>query len=443
MTIKPSTDPGSHEQAVVGNAVLTQACDELRPQAIEMLSALVGFKSVLGEEASAQCYMADCFRRLALQPETFVIDEDKLKAHPGYSPSLMSYEGRENVVGVHRPSGPSHGRSLILNGHIDVVPEGERSLWQSEPFAARREGDRLYGRGAADMKAGIVAYTMAMAGLRKAGYEPAAPVYLQSVIEEECTGNGALSCLVEGYTADAAIITEPVAGMISAQMGVIWLRLDVKGVPAHAKVAQEGIGAIEFAHYLWTALKRLEDEWNAPAARHPIYAEHTHPVNFNLGQLHGGEWTSSVSSHCHADLRIGFYPGWSVAQVRADIEACLASAYDDHPLSERLSYEVNYAGFAAEGCVVDMNTAMVDELQRAHADVTGSTLPVQATTGTTDVKHFNLYAGVPATCYGPSGGGIHGIDEWVSIDSMMQVTRVLAIFIARWCGLNSIASSSA
>ena len=441
MPLKTSDNTTSHPAVDVSDHALTQACDDLQPQAIEMLSALVGFESVLGQEASAQRYMAECFEALSLIPETFGIDEDKLKAHPGYSPGLISYEGRENVVGVHRPLGPVRGRSLILNGHIDVVPEGERSLWQSEPFIARCEGDRIYGRGAADMKAGIVAYTMAIAALRTAGYEPAATVYLQSVIEEECTGNGALSCLVEGYTADAAIITEPVAGMISAQMGVIWLRLDVKGVPAHAKVAQEGIGAIEFTYYLWTALKRLEERWNDADMRHPVYAEHVHPVNFNLGQLHGGEWTSSVSSHCRADLRIGFYPGWSVAQVRADIEACLASAYEAHPLSDRLSYEISYAGFAAEGCVVDMNTDMVAELKRAHVDVTGSNIPVQATTGTTDVKHFNLYGGIPATCYGPAGGGIHGIDEWVSIDSTMQVTRVLAVFIARWCGLNRLEST--
>lgn len=436
-SIGPESARSEHANDVA-DRTLHQACDALRDEAVDMLSCLVGFESTLGNESSAQDYMAMRFESLSLDPQRFAIDEDKLKTHRGYSPSLISYQGRENVVGVHRPQGPVRGQSLILNGHIDVVPEGDRSLWRGEPFTARQDGDRLYGRGAADMKAGIVAYTMAMRALRDVGVEPAAPVYLQSVIEEECTGNGALACLLEGYAADAAIVTEPVAGMMSAQMGVIWLRLDVRGVPAHANVSQQGVGAIEFTHYLWTALKRLEARWNELKHRHEIYAEHEHPVNFNLGRFEGGEWTSSVSSRCHADLRIGFYPGWSVAEVRAEIEACLAQAYDDHPMSERLSYDVSYAGFAAEGCVVDMNSDMVETLRSAHGDVTGTNLPVRATTGTTDVKHFNLYGGMQSTCYGPRGGGVHGIDEWISIDSMMEVTQVLAVFIARWCGLNRI-----
>ena len=190
----------------VTESEILAAVESQRAEAVSLLQALVAEPSLLGDEASAQALMARQFGDMGLEVREFAIDEDKLRDHPGYSPSIVSYEGRRNVVGLHRPAGPVRGRSLILNGHIDVVPVGAERLWARPPFEPWTDGDKLYGRGAADMKAGIVAYTMAMRSLRRMGYEPAAPVTLQSVIEEECTGNGALACLVEGYTADAAII---------------------------------------------------------------------------------------------------------------------------------------------------------------------------------------------------------------------------------------------
>lgn len=165
------------------------------------------------------------------------------------------------MVGIHRPGGPYKGNSLIFNGHIDVVPTGAEVLWTDSPFSGKVDGDRLYGRGASDMKAGIVAYTMAFQALKSLGLEPASPVYFQSVIEEECTGNGALACLVEGYRADAAVIPEPIAenGVMTCQMGVLWLAIEVLGKPVHASVAQTGVGAIDFTMYLFGELKKLEE----------------------------------------------------------------------------------------------------------------------------------------------------------------------------------------
>jgi acetylornithine deacetylase len=412
------------------------AVEAHRADAVSLLQALVAEPSLLGDEASAQALMARQFGDMGLEVREFAIDEDKLRDHPGYSPSIVSYEGRRNVVGLHRPAGPVRGRSLILNGHIDVVPVGAERLWSRPPFEPWIAGDKLHGRGAADMKAGIVAYTMAMRSLHRMGYEPAAPVTLQSVIEEECTGNGALACLVEGYTADAAIIPEPGGDMMSAQLGVMWMTIDVYGVPVHAAVAQTGIGAIDFAHYLVGKLRELEAEWNRPEHRHSMYCQHDHPINFNLGKLSGGEWSSSVSTHCRVDMRLGFYPGIKPAEVRARAEALLRDAHAAHPAAPSVKVEVSYQGFQAEGLVVDLQQPSMQQLMQAHRDITGTTVGTRASTATTDVRFFHLYGNIPATCYGPRGANIHGVDEWVSLSSLQQVTAVLALFIARWCGLN-------
>lgn len=419
---------------------ILDAIASLKGEAVDMLCELVGHASLLGDEAAAQAVMARKFGQLGLKVDEFEIDEAKIRQHPGYSPSLISYNGRRNVVGIHRPAGAATGRSLILNGHIDVVPIGHPRLWTTPPFEPRIDGDRVYGRGACDMKAGIVAYTMAFKALRKLGFEPAAPLYLQSVIEEECTGNGALACLVAGYTADAALIPEPSQEtVITAQMGVMWMAIEVFGVPVHASRAQEGIAATAFAQYLVDELRALERQWNEPAARHPMYREHEHPINFNLGRLSGGEWASSVPTHCRADLRIGYYPGKRVAEVKTEVEALLKAAHARHPHAANVRYEVVYGGFQSEGLVVDMKEPVITTLIQCHQDLLKAQPGRTALTATTDVKFFHLYGKIPSTCYGPTGENIHGVDEWVSIESLQRVAAVYALFIARWCGVNRLA----
>jgi acetylornithine deacetylase len=407
-----------------------------REEAVALLRELVAQPSLLGDEQGAQALMRREFERNGLAVHEFEIDEAKIREHPGYSPSIISYAGRRNVVGTHRPAGPVRGRSLILNGHIDVVPVGAQQLWSRPPFEPVVEGDRLYGRGAADMKAGLVAFTMAFRALARMGFEPAAPVILQSVVEEECTGNGALACLVEGYTADAAIIPEPGDSVMTGQLGVMWVTIDVHGKPVHACTAHTGVAAIDFAQYLVEKLRELEAAWNAPQARHPLYCQHEHPVNFNLGRIQGGEWTSSVPTHCRVDMRLGFYPGVRPAEVRREVEALLQAAWLAHPRHDSVTWSVTYQGFQAEGLVVDMQQPVIGELLRCHHEVTGQEAEQRASTATTDVRFFHLYGNIPSTCYGPRGADIHGIDEWVSLDSMQQVTAVLALFMARWCGLN-------
>jgi acetylornithine deacetylase len=418
---------------------ILDAIASLKGEAVDMLCELVGHASLLGDEAPAQAVMARKFGQLGLKVDEFEIDEAKIRQHPGYSPSLISYNCRRNVVGIHRPAGAATGRSLILNGHIDVVPIGHPRLWTTPPFEPRIDGDRVYGRGACDMKAGIVAYTMAFKALRELGFEPAAPLYLQSVIEEECTGNGALACLVAGYTADAALIPEPSGEcVVTAQMGVMWMAIEVFGVPVHASRASEGIAATAFAQYLVDELRTLERQWNDPAARHPMYREHVHPINFNLGKLAGGEWPSSVPTHCRADLRIGYYPGKKVPEVKAEIEALLKAAHAGHPHAANVRYEVVYGGFQSEGLVVDMKEPVITTLIQCHQDLLKTQPGRTAMTATTDVKFFHLYGKIPSTCYGPTGENIHGVDEWVSIESLQRVAAVYALFIARWCGVNRL-----
>ena len=185
-------------------------------------------------------------------------------------------------------------------------------------------------------------------------------------------------------------------------------------------------------------MRELETKWNEPSNRHPAFAEFDHPVNFNLGKIEGGEWASSVATQCRADLRLGFYPGVTPAEVRTEIEQILATAHAKHPAHESVQYKIRYEGFQAEGLEIDTEQPIIRALANSHRDIIGTDPTFAPFTGTTDVKFFHLYGDIPSTCYGPIGADIHGIDEWVSIASMQQVAAVYALVIARWCGLNSL-----
>ncbi len=180
-------DPGARR-------AILDAVDALRDESVEALKRLVRCPSTLGNEQSALNEMARIYEGLGLAPRRVPTVPAELASHPGFSPPLISYEGRDNVVALHRPR-ERRGRSLVLQGHVDVVPEGAADMWLTPPYQPAIRDGRMYGRGAGDMKAGIVSYVTAFKAMRMAGLQPAAEVQMQSVIEEECSGNGALAAL--------------------------------------------------------------------------------------------------------------------------------------------------------------------------------------------------------------------------------------------------------
>lgn len=413
---------------------IRRAVAALEARAIERLAALVREPSELGHEAGAQERMAGWFAELGLEVDRVPIDLEAIRDRPGFSPPLIDYSGRENVVGVHRPARQS-GRSLILNGHIDVVPSGPADLWTDPPYEPVVREGRMRGRGAGDMKAGIVAYLTAFEALRNLGVAPAAPVYLQSVVEEECTGNGALACLAAGYRADAAIIPEPFQQtLMVAQVGVMWARVIVSGRPAHVLDTSAGVNAIDALYHLCDHLREMVEGWNDPELRHPAWADHPHPLNFNLGRIAGGDWNSTVPPSAAADIRVGFFPGMALHDIRTAIESTVDKALRDDPALAGAEARVEWGGFQAEGCDMDPSHPMMTLLSDIHREVTGDPIESLAATATTDARFFQLYGDTPATCYGPAAERIHGIDESVDLASMMQVATVLALFIDRWCG---------
>lgn len=267
------------------------------------------------------------------------------------------------------------------------------------------------------------------------GFAPAAPVQMQTVVEEECTGNGALATC-EQFKADAVVIPEPFDHMIvTGQLGVMWLTISVQGRPAHVLDTSAGINALDAAYYLVQSLKSLEEKWNEPERRPALWKDFKHPINFNFGTISGGEWPSSVPAYAEFQLRVGFFPDQSVDQVKKEVEETLAEAAK----TKNLVHKVVYNGFQAEGAAFPSpDSEFFKSLGQAHEDVMKQKPSFGALTCTTDGRFFQLYHNMPTTCYGPEAKNIHGIDESVSLESMHNVARVLAVFITRWCQLEKI-----
>jgi acetylornithine deacetylase len=395
----------------------------------DLLVALVEVPTVLGNEEPGQVLMERAFAQCGLAPRSIALDGETIRADPHHSPFSWDVSGKRNITATWPGTGGG-GRSLVLNGHVDVVPPASEALWTAPPFTARRDGDWLYGRGGGDMKAGLVAMTGAVRALRAAGAELQGDITLQSVVEEECTGNGTLQCLLagSGAGADAAVLTEPHHDHLTlAQVGVLWFHVDVRGVPAHAARASSlGYNALDATQAVLAELRALEAELNAQRGEHAWYADVEHPINLNPGVLSGGDWTSTVPAEATLSCRLALYPGQEPAELQRRVEAAVDRA--------DVGATVRYDGFRCEGSVVAADEPVVLALSDAYKMVHGGAAPaLRATTATTDARHF-VRRGIPAICFGPWAEDIHGIDERVSMTSMTQVATVLAHFVMDWCG---------
>jgi acetylornithine deacetylase len=279
----------------------------------------------------------------------------------------------------------------------------------------------------------------AMDALRTAGLAPGADVYVQTVTEEECTGNGALSTLARGYRAEAALLPEPTANTVTrAYVGVMWFRLRVRGVPVHVARAQTGSNAIMSALALVQRLYKLTAEINEGAKAHPWFKEIPSPVKFNPGVIRGGDWGSSTPAWCEVDCRIGLLPGTSLEVARQQVLDAVAGAATDDPFMANNPPEVIWNGFQADGYVLEPGSAAEAVLAAAHEQVFGTKLAARHSTGVADSRMYGLYYGIPGICYGPAGEGAHAFDERVDLANLKRTTLAIAAFIAGWCGTRAL-----
>jgi acetylornithine deacetylase len=404
----------------------------LRPDLIADLGALVSVESVTGNEEAAQDVVESQYRRMSLTVDRWEPSVADLSPWAEHVTAVEDYRGRPNVVGVWR--GQGGGRSIILNAHIDTVEAGELGRWEHDPFGADVVGDRMYGRGTCDMKAGQIANQYAVRILQELGVALKGDVILESTISEEDGGAGALAAVLRGYRADAAVITEPTQlALIPAQGGSLMFRIEVPGRSAHAAVRNEGVSAIEKGACVLNNLLLFEAERNA-SIDHPLYQSIQNKIPINVGTFQAGTWPSSVPERAILEGRAGLVPGEDLQEFKQQfLDRVNAFARQDEWLRDHPPVVTFLTGqFAAAG--VPLDAPILTSLATAHEETTGSRPAVSAVTYGADMRHFIHAGGTPCVMYGPGDVRVaHYSNEYVPISDVLTVASTLALLLCDWC----------
>jgi len=402
--------------------------------AFDLLERLVAQPSTLGREAGAQEVFAAAVADLGFDVIRLPIPDD-IATDPAAGLPRLSYDGRYDVIGER---GPRTGPSLLLNGHMDVVPAEDADRWRDPPFTPVRREGRLYGRGTGDMKGGIAAGLLALRALDSVSTDwLSGRLTFVSVIEEECTGNGTLAAGRAGHTADAAVLLEPTdLGILLGGVGIVWLDIEVTGRAAHAHVASTAVNPILAARPVLDALREFERDLNDEHRRDPdpAFAALDHPYTVNIGTLHAGDWPSSVPAVARLGVRVGHPRSWTADEAIARVGAAIAKATMDDPWLAAHPPVVRPSGFRAEGHALMVDAPLADAMARAHRDAHGAE-PDRFTLGsTTDARYYLNQFGMPALSYGPRAHDIHGTDECVELASVTAVARTLTRFLSVYFG---------
>ncbi len=413
-----------------------------RAEIIRFLQELIQIPSLPGKEGRSQAFLERKLREMGMEVEAWEPDPEELRKDPWFMdyPLLekVGYHGRPVVVGIARGAG--QGRSLMLQGHIDVVPVGDRP-WKHGPWSGTIDGNCLYGRGSSDMKSGIAAMVMAFDCIRSAGLRLKGDVLIESVIDEELGGNGALACVHRGYRADAAIIPEPTGCNITvACEGVLWVKIKVEGKAAHPAAKHQGVCAIEKGIKIYQAIRDLETGRERRAS-HPAFDRREYPsiVPIVVGMFNAGVHRSTVADEANLVCRVGFLPGEDPADVyRQFCDKITETAKEDLWMRDHPPV-VEMIGIPVGASEIPMDHPIVESLKRCQKLATGREAKVNGIPMGSEQRILIERAKTPCAVFGPGKPGIaHMTDECLDpIEDLIIATKTLALTLGDWCGFES------
>lgn len=405
----------------------------------EDLAALVAIPSVTGDEEAAQQALARLAERAGLEVGLLPADPATIAADPDFPG--MEVERTILPIVVGRLPGSRPGRRVMLAGHVDVVPPGDPGRWCSPPFEPVIRDGSLHGRGACDMKGGLVAALEALravsAAVAAAGTEPAGEALLLSVPSEEDGGAGMLAAIRAGHTADVAVIAEPTRlEIVTAQAGAITFRLTVPGRAAHAATRREGVSALDKLFVLHKALRADEAVRNDPATLPPQMQPLGLPYPTIIGKVAGGDWASTLPDRIVAEGRYGVRLGQTADGAEAELRAAIARAcatdewLRDHPAT------VEAAGGRFDSAFLPPDHPLPTGLATAAADVLGRRPRLVGVPYGSDMRLLLDQGRTPTVMFGPGDVRVaHATDEHVSLDEVAACARVLAVWLLRELGV--------
>src|SRR6266480_870339 len=405
---------------------------------IDALRDLLRIQSLTGQEATAQRWLGQHMRQLGLEVDLWTIDVASLQKHsqfPGIEVDRNKSEAL-GLVGTWQQTGGGNRsgyKKFIFNGHIDVVPEGDHANWKYDPWGAELVGGHIYGRGACDMKGGLMAALYAIKAIKDADIPINGSLMIQSVIGEEDGGIGTFASLQRGHVGDAAIVCEPTRlNLIPAQAGALTFTVKVRGKSAHASVRLEGISTLEKYLDIHKALIHLEKERNSEI-KQPLFRKLTLPYPLNIGRIQAGNWPSSVPEELVFEGRIGVAIGEGSETVRHQFEQTLTNLskadlwLSDHPL------EIVWSGGQFDSAEIPMHHYLVKLLKQCIFDLTGNMPEIEGAPYGSDLRLFVNLGRFPALLCGPGDVNVaHTADEFVDVQEVILAARVYILAAIRY-----------
>ena len=411
--------------------------DASRDQAIKLLQDMVSIPSVTGDEAAIQRFMNDYLTGIGLDVDMWETDWEELKKHPGYRPVARGYENRPNIVATLKGTGG--GRSLLLNGHTDVIPVGDGEGWTNNPWSATIKEGRLYGRGSCDMKSGVASHVLAVQYLKELGLTPKGDVYINIVIDEEVSGHGTLDTVMRGYKADAGISGETSDLHVQpACIGRIWFEIEVQGKPAGVQQRYLGISAITLGNKVAAAVQELEDK-RVATVTHPLYPSAIDSLPCLIGSFQAGTYPSAFPATALLKGSIGTVPGEDHEGVKQSLVDKIAECAAGDPWMKDHPPVVRFVGYDAQASEIPRDHPIVDTVSRTYTELTGNKPIISGRQGAADTRFLNEYADTPTVIFGPGSTAVmHSDDEYVSIDDYITSIKVMALSIYDWCNSEAL-----
>ena len=403
---------------------------------IEAIKTIVAVPSLDGSanENRVQEVVADLMRHLGLDVDLWELDFAELSQHPGFSVEVDRPRG-VGVVGSYGRGLP-HAKSLILNGHTDVVPAGELENWHYPPWEAtvnEAEG-RLYGRGALDMKGAVMCGLFAVKAIKDAGVELDGKVMVQSVIGEEDGGVGTLGAVMRGYTADAAIVMEPTELMIApAQAGAHNFRIVIPGFAAHGALRNEGVDPLEKFLLVYQAILTFEKVRNS-GVTHPMFKDYELPYPICVGTIQGGVWASTVMETLTFEGRMGVKVDEDPQEARRAFEALIANTAASDTWLRNNPPTVEWWGGTFDPASIPEDHPLVQAVSEAYTDITAEEPVLRGMPYGADMRLLIHYGNTPTLMFGPGDvRKAHQPDEFVPLAELETAVRTLALTVLRFC----------
>lgn len=384
-----------------------------------------------GLEAEGQDYMIRLFEEMGASEivkddmDEAVIQECFEKHQEGNLGH--NQENRYNVYATFK--GNKGGKSILFNSHIDVMPADEVDEWTTPPFQPDIRDGKMYGRGTADMKAGLMASAMAVKLIQDAGMELPGDVIITSVCDEEGGGNGSMQAVMRGLKADGVVNCENCDGkLMLAHMGWVFFKVEFEGKSCHSGGKKNGVNAIEKAIKVIQALNEMEHNWLLEY-KHPLLP----PPNLNIGVIEGGTAGSTVPDYCSFSTCVHYIPNMMSHNqvIREFTEVVERTAKGDAWMADHMPKIMVYQ--AGNGFEQKADHAFVETIRNAYQTQMGTELVIDGCMCGNDARLWRNIADCPTVIYGPGGlAQCHGIDEWVSVEDYLNVILVYAELILEW-----------